>query len=155
MEAHICTLFLHTAKNGNRLRQCKYHKATYQYYDFSNHTKLLYIINCFILFSCPKTLSNNCHQAYAYTDCCNSVQIFQNVRHCLCCDRSSSQCGYSRLDCQFTKLEHTVFDTGRNSDSQNTSDHRPVRTDFEVVTHNNLLSVFSKLNQNHNCTEHT
>ena len=38
METHICTLFLHTAKNGNRLRQCKYHKAAYQYYDFCNHT---------------------------------------------------------------------------------------------------------------------
>ena len=38
METHLCTLFLHTAKNGNRLRQCKYHKAAYQYYDFCNHT---------------------------------------------------------------------------------------------------------------------
>ena len=83
------------------------------------------------------------------------VRYAEDICHCLRGDGCCSKRGYSRLDCQFSQLKHAVLDPRRDSKSQNTADHAPVRADLEVITDNNRLTVFSQLVENYHCTENT
>ena len=86
MDTHIRTFFFHTTKDRDRFCQHKYTQTADDQNHFRNHTKLFDIVNRFIFSASPNTLSNNRHQPNANSDCCNSIQIFQNTRHCLCRD---------------------------------------------------------------------
>ena len=98
-------------------------------------------------------LSYYSHQTDSYTDSCNTVKVLKDIRHCLSCNGYRPQCRYGRLYCQLSKLKHAVLYTGRDSQSQNSSDHFSIRTDLSVISDYNRLSVHTKLPEYHYSTE--
>ena len=92
METHLRTLRFHTAENRNWFRQCKNNHTARSHNDLSNHAKLFDVINCLILPVSSQTLTYNCHQSDSDSDTTDSVQILQNVRHCLRSDCCCSKC---------------------------------------------------------------
>ena len=92
METHLRTLRFHTAENRNWFRQCKNNHTARSHNDLSNHAKFFDIINCLILPVCSEALTYNRHQSDSDSDTTDSVQILQNVRHCLRSDCCCSKC---------------------------------------------------------------
>lgn len=88
METHLCTCRLHAAKNCHRPDQCKYQQAAYNDCHFCDHTLFFYVIDRLVFSVRSHTLTYNCHQPYANSDCRHSIQILQNICHCLGCNCS-------------------------------------------------------------------
>ena len=100
---------------------------------------LFCIVYRLILSSGTDTLSYYIHQTDTDTDGCNTIQIFQNICHRLCCDCRSTKSRHRRLDRQLTKLKHPVFDTRRDTKRQDHLNLMPVRADLYVIPHTYLF----------------
>ena len=73
MKTHICTFFFHTTKDCDWFCQCKYTKTAYDDNNFCDHAEFFYVIDCFILSSGTKTLTDDRHQTDSDSDCCNTI----------------------------------------------------------------------------------
>ena len=155
MDAHFRTGTLHSAKDRHWSDQNIHNQTAYDNNCLCNGAEFFYVIDRLILAAGAKTLAYDGHQAHTYSDGRDTIQVLKDIGHCLRCDGCCSQCGNRRLDGKLSKLKHTVLNSRRDPKSQDTSDHAPVRTDLQVIFHNDRLTILTQLPENNHCTENT
>ena len=94
-----------------------------------------------LLASGAERLSDHRHEPDADRKTADPVDVLEDDGHGLCRDGGRPQGRYRGLDRELTELEHTVLDTGRDTDREDTCDHIEIRPDEILPHHDDLLRL--------------
>src|SRR5699024_2827539 len=130
---HLSAFCFHPPKNSNGPCESVHQQTAGNNDCLTDNHQLFNIINSLIFPAGSKTLSHNSHKTDTNANSGNSVKVFQNIGHGLGRNGGCTHGGDGGLDGQLSKLKHTIFNTRWNTQRKNTADHRPIRTDLQVI----------------------
>ena len=94
-----------------------------------------------LLPSGTERLPHHRHEADADRETADPVDVLEDDGHGLRRNRGRTEGRYRGLDRELTELEHTVLDTRRDTDREDTCDHIEIRLDEIIPYHDHLLRL--------------